>query len=94
MSGIREALTEQVGGNPSAAQQILIHAATIKTARLVLLEETVIDHKNAAPSDQHHWLAWSNSLRRDLEALGLNNRGEQVPSLTAYIAAKAEEDAA
>jgi hypothetical protein len=38
------------------------------------------------PSDDHNLLAWSNSLRRDLLALGLARRERATLNLASYLA--------
>lgn len=88
--GIRAALIEHVGGEPNAVQQIIIHTATVKLARLVQLDEAIIGRAGLA-EDQHQYIAWSNSLRRDLEVLGIDKPAQSIPALSAYINGKAGE---
>ena len=86
MRDIRAALVEHVGGAPNPAQQLIIHQATIKTTRLVLLESRVLSDQSMEEGDKHQWLAWSNSLRRDLETLGIAGKRSGPPDLQTYIA--------
>ena len=83
---VRAALFEHVGGSPNPAQQLIIHQATIKTTRLVLLERRVLSDHSMEEGDKHQWLAWSNSLRRDLESLGIAGKRSGPPDLQTYIA--------
>ena len=87
MKDIRGALVEHIGGEPNAAQQLLIHAATIKQVRLILVEAYVLENGSLADGDKHGYLAWSNSLRRDLEALGIAGKRGEAPDLRTYIEA-------
>ncbi len=70
-------LTSDLGGDPSAAQKLLIKAATVKAVRLALLADQLLDGVEVQ-SDQHHVLAWANSLRLDLVALGLERRAKAI----------------
>jgi hypothetical protein len=78
-------LVAQLGGDPTPAQQILIREASIKNARILLMAEAILD-KGALDYDcaTKTYLAWSNSLRRDLEALGLQ-QAEAPRTLKAYL---------
>ena len=87
MRDIRLALVDHVGGHANAAQQILIHAATIKIMRCILIERRVLSEQSLAEGDKHQYLAWSNSLRRDLEALGIMGSKGVAPDLHTYIEA-------
>ena len=87
MRDVRAALSEHVGGEPNAAQQLIIHQATIKTTRLILLEKRILSELGLEEGDTHQWLAWSNSLRRDLEALGIASKVRNEPRLAEYIEA-------
>lgn len=88
MSAIEAELTADLGGDPSAAERLLIQAATVKAVRLNLLAEQLLDGVEVQ-SDQHNVLAWANSLRHDLQALGLQRRSKDVtPDLSDYIAAR------
>jgi hypothetical protein len=79
---LRRQLSEHVGGSPSVAQRVLIEQATIKAARLGLLVDKIL---TAAEPDvdlaTRCYLAWSNSLRRDLEALGLDEHATEIDRL-------------
>ena len=75
----RETIAElvgHVGGAPTAAERILIEAAAVKSVRLWLLSQRLLDGKEVA-SDQNA-LAWLNSLRLDLQALGLASRAKDI----------------
>ncbi len=87
MRDIRAALVEHVGGEANAAQQLIIHAATIKIMRCILIERRVLSEQSLDEGDRHQYLAWSNSLRRDLEALGVAGRKGVAPDLHTYIEA-------
>jgi hypothetical protein len=79
-----KALTEHVGGRPSATQEILIK----RTARFVLmlevLERRVLETKDFGDLQARQMIALSNSARMNLVALGLKP-AEAPKTLQAYI---------
>jgi hypothetical protein len=79
-------LERQLGGEPTAGQKVIIREASIKNARIALMTEAILD-KDSPDFDllTRTYLAWSNSLRRDLEALGLKATEQQAPALVEYI---------
>jgi hypothetical protein len=87
---IREQLTRHLGGQLNAPQQLIISAASIKALRLEMMLKTILSEEAIASGNQDgQYLAWSNSLRRDLEAIGIA-RPPQLPRLGDYL--KAIED--
>jgi hypothetical protein len=85
-------LTAHVGGDPSAAEALLIQSAALKATRLFLLSEKLLNGAEIGADGDHHALAWLNSMRQDLTALGLAKRVRDVtPSLADYIAANQEK---
>jgi hypothetical protein len=69
---VRLALTEQLGGNPTPAQQLLIQSVSLKALRCELLTRRVLCEQNIKSNNDNHLLAWMNAMRRDLQALGLD----------------------
>lgn len=85
---IRADLIEHCGGLPSAAERILIENAALKAARIHLFASRIVGEEDMQQGDSDKVLAWSNSLRLDLQALGLEKRLKDVtPSLADIIAA-------
>ena len=85
---VEASLVTHVGGNPSAAEAILIRAAALKVVRLNLLADKMMEGEEVA-GDAHGVLAWSNGLRRDLEVLGLRPRArDAMEDLTSYLAGR------
>ena len=66
-------LIEHLGGAPSATERLMIESAAIKSVRLHLLSEKLLNGEDVA--SDHHALAWLESLRRDLQSLGMTKRG-------------------
>jgi hypothetical protein len=88
---LRRQLSEHVGGSPSIPQRVLIEQAAIKAARIGLLVDKILT--SADPDVDlatRCYLAWSNSLRRDLEALGLVKPEVQAPRLAEFLASRAK----
>jgi hypothetical protein len=81
-------------GSPSPAQRVLIKQAAIKSAKLGLLTDKILS--NTEPDldlATRCYVSWSNSLRRDLEALGLRKPEAQVPALSDFLAARRKRSA-
>ncbi len=70
-------LTADLGGDPTTAERLLIQAVAVKATRLHLLSAKLLD--GAEPGeDGHHALAWFNSMRLDLQAIGLQRRAKTI----------------
>lgn len=90
----REALTQQLGGTPTAAE-----AALIERCCFLMLRVSQLDAKLATGEltehDNLHFLAWSNALTRALARLGLkgavSERSPIDPHLAALTAKQREE---
>jgi hypothetical protein len=91
MRAIHGELLEQIGENATAAQRILIQMAAIKATRCHLWERKVLSDDADLPiDDQHRWLAWSNSTRADLMALGIKDTASRnTVDLSTYLQRKA-----
>jgi hypothetical protein len=83
-------LVKHLGGNPTAAQRVLVNAAAVKHAKMVMLADKILaDSELDLDLATRTFLAWSNSLRRDLEAIGLARPEVQLPAAPLeYLAAK------
>ena len=90
MKGVIRQLTDQIG-DATAGQRLLIQSAALKATRLALLSEQLLDGTPASEGSDHHALAWLNSLRLDLMALGLERRERQILDLNGYLKAAAEK---
>jgi hypothetical protein len=72
-NSIKNDLERQIG-NPSAAQQILIKLIAVKVLRCEMMYDQVLSNPsggNLQDRVENYFLAWSNSVRRDLGALGV-----------------------
>ena len=82
-----KALVQHVGGTPTPAQAVLIREASLKNAKVVMLADKILE---GAEFDldlaSRCYLAWSNSLRHDLAALGLSQPEKQVANLSDFLA--------
>jgi hypothetical protein len=71
VNSIKNALEAQIG-NPSPGQQILIKLVAVKMLRCEMMYERVLSQPDGGDLQdrvENYFLAWSNSVRRDLEAL-------------------------
>jgi hypothetical protein len=85
-------LTRHVGGLPSPAEALIIQSAALKATRLFLLSEKLLAGGDIGNDGQA--LAWLNSMRQDLTALGLAARIRDVtPSLADIAKSINSEDA-
>lgn len=79
-------LVQQLGGAPSTAQRLIIQSAALKATRLSLLAEKLLDGDDISEGSDHHALAWLNSMRLDLVALGLEAKAKDItPDLRTYM---------
>ena len=84
MKGVIRQLTDQIG-DPTTAQALLIQSAALKATRLSLLSEQLLTGAPPSEGSDHHALAWLNSLRLDLMAIGLERRERQILDLDGYL---------
>ena len=72
-NSIKNGLEAQIG-NPTPGQQILIKLVAIKVLRCEMMYDQVLSNPRGGDLQdriENYFLAWSNSIRRDLEALGV-----------------------
>ena len=84
VNSIKQDLEVQIG-NPSPGQQILIKLVAIKMLRCEMIYERVLSQPDGGDLQdrvENYFLAWSNSVRRDLIALGvLESPGDGIDAL-------------
>jgi hypothetical protein len=78
-------LIDHVGGTPTPAQRLIIQAATLKATRMALLSDMLLSGDTPSEGSDHHALAWLNSMRLDLQALGLEPKVIKTPQLADLI---------
>lgn len=71
-------LVAHVGGAPTAAELLLIESITTKAVRVRLLTERLLAGEEIATGTDHHLLAWSNAMGRELAMLGLASRARDI----------------
>ena len=85
MKTVARNLLAHIGDDVTAPQRLLVQAAALKSVRLALLSDRLLtDDNGLADGNDHHALAWLNSLRLDLVALGLEKRERKVFDLRTY----------
>lgn len=86
-------LTNQIG-NPTPAQILLIQSAALKSCRLYLLSERFLNEDEIANNIcDNQALAWLNSLRMDLQAIGLEKKAPKEIGPTLSDILRAHRDA-
>jgi hypothetical protein len=86
----RGKLLEHVGGSPTVAQAAIIERACWVNLRCAMMDAKVATG-DFTEQDSHVYLAWSNTLRRLLDALGLEPapaRPRTIADITTEIAAR------
>jgi hypothetical protein len=68
---ICDGIAADLGGAPNAAQQILCQIFALKVLRIQLLVPTILTGESVNQHTENYCLAWMNSARRDLQALGV-----------------------
>jgi hypothetical protein len=81
-------LARHVGGDPTPAQRVLIREASVKNAKLSMLVDQILEGGADPDLATRSYLAWSNSLRRDLEALGLKAPEQKQRELAEFLAVR------
>jgi hypothetical protein len=85
---IRE-LTAHVGGNPTFPQRILIARAARLLVMIELMEKKLIENDESSDWASRQILAWINSLRLIMVAIGVDRPQQAPKTLQAYIGGKA-----
>lgn len=85
---VERALAEHLGGEPSVPERLLISATGLIVLRLSAATEKLAAGGETESLDRHV-AALVNSLRLNLQALGIKRPVAAVPSLRAYLDAKA-----
>jgi hypothetical protein len=74
MAKVRADLTEHVGGNPSVTQRMLIDRAATLALRLHLMDRQALAEPEFSERNSRQVLAWENTLRLTLAALGMDGQ--------------------
>src|SRR5882762_8931998 len=71
LAAARAEMAAHIGGEPSAAQRVLIDRCAWLRLHVMLLDEKVAGGKPLTPHDQRAYLAFSNSLVRAMREFGM-----------------------
>ena len=77
-------LVSALGGEPSPQEMLLVGRVAFKMIRCVLYEAEFLRTGGELKGD-NYYIAWSNSLRLDLQTLGLTRRAKAVQDLQSYL---------
>jgi len=100
LTAARENLIQDLGPTEqdlTAAQIILIDRVITKLGIVRCIEEhiretSVMQGHNLAPSLRQSYLAYNNSIRLDLQSLGINKRAESIIDPIKYIQGDSQGD--
>ena len=81
-----------LGGSPSPQQVILIKGIAVKSLRCFLAEQQILGngHGKRQETLERDYLSWTNSLRADLQLLGMKRVEQNVTDLVSALAEEAE----
>jgi hypothetical protein len=95
MRQVRKELIAHVGGSPNAVQRALIERAVMLSLKVAQIDAKMLAGGPLTVHDSNYALAWNNSLRRTLVALGIESAAQKPPSfLEEMLAEHAAENAA
>jgi hypothetical protein len=77
-------------GDATAPQRLLVQAAALKATRMMLLTDQLLAGVPLSEGSDHHALAWLNSMRPDLMAIGLERKGPASIDLREYLRSQTE----
>jgi len=86
---LRAQLVKDLGSDLSTQQEILLDRVCAKVVRCRLYEQGVLSGETFGSKD--HYLALTNSLRLDLQALGLQRKTNKILDLTDYLRGKEQK---
>ena len=86
---VESELVSALGGDPTPQQRILIGRVCFKLLRCHLYEAAFLNGRGKPQEEKY--LALANSLRLDLQALGLERREKRVVDLNAYLQGASKE---
>jgi hypothetical protein len=78
-------------GDATAPQRLIVQSAALKAVRLALLTDNLLAGEPPSEGSDHHALAWMNSMRLDLMALGLERKAPPTLNLAEYLKAGAAD---
>jgi len=100
LTEVREGLIQDLGPNEddlSTGQRVLIDRIISKLGVVRCIEEyirdnSVMEGKRLSPSLRESYLAYNNSIRLDLQALGIDSKkAGEITDLNAYLEDKAKD---
>jgi hypothetical protein len=82
-------LTAHIGGTPSPTQAAIIESAAMLALHLHMMDLRFLASGGLSTHDSNQYLAWQNSYRRALVALGMKGAKAQPKTLADHIAGRA-----
>ena len=80
-----DALSEALGGDPSAMQQLLIQNVAVDAVKLEMLVPHVLADDNPESGRVKQYVRLSGAMTKKLVALGLERKAAAIPDLKSYI---------
>ena len=75
---VRDDLTAQLGGSPTATQKYLIERIVMVLLRIELMDCVALKNSTLTESQARDYLAWNNTVSRMLRALGTKSARQDV----------------
>ena len=89
---VRRELIRHVGGSPTIAERLLLDRCAMLTLHITRLDARALEEGGFSSHATREYLAWTNTLRRSLCALGLKGVADGAPaSLDDLLSASDEE---
>jgi hypothetical protein len=94
LAACRAELAAHVGGTPSKAEAVIIDRVAWLRLHIALIDERVAGGKPMSGHDMRAYMAFSNSVVRAMQKLGLHGKEAAPPTLSEYLAIASEGAAA
>lgn len=89
---MREGIEKALGGDLSPQQDILLDRAVFKTYKAIQYEARSLNGNDFNADSETYYLSWTNSIRKDLQALGLRRVPKEMGTLRQILEQDVEQD--
>lgn len=89
---LRRELVDHLGGSPSIVESLLIDRIIAKSIKCFLYERKTLSNPAISYGSRDIYLATANSLRLDIQCLGLKKKAKKILDLDSYLRQKEDKD--